>query len=66
VHRRGDDCGAEQNDSGKFLVFSAGQQLGVETFTIRNDETAESADTLNISNNTINFKTATAYKTRIL
>jgi len=51
-----------KNDSGKFLVFSAGQQLGVETFTIRNDETAESADTLNISNNTINFKTATAYK----
>lgn len=51
-----------KSDSGKFLVFSAGQQLGVETFTIRNDETAESADTLNIGNNTINFKTATAYK----
>jgi len=51
-----------KSDSGKFLVFSAGQQLGVETFTIRNDETAEGADTLKIGNNTINFKTSTAYK----
>jgi len=51
-----------KSDSGKFLVFSAGQQLGFETFTIRNDETAESADTLKIGNNTINFKTTTAYK----
>ena len=51
-----------KSDSGKFLVFSAGQQLGVEAFTIRNDETAESADTLNIGNNIINFKTSTVYK----
>ncbi|MGI8655297.1 MAG: alpha/beta hydrolase family protein [Pyrinomonadaceae bacterium] len=51
-----------KNDYGKFLVFSEGQQLGFETFTIRNDETAERADTLNIGNNAVNFKTSTAYK----
>ena len=49
-------------DEGKFLIFSNGQQVGAETFIIRNGEMAEGTDILNIGAVEMRLQTNTVYR----
>ena len=49
-------------DSGKLLVFSAGKQVGTETFSIGTGGASESSNSLTVNDRTVNFKTRTGYQ----
>jgi dienelactone hydrolase len=49
-------------DSGKLLTSINGEQIGTETFTIRNESVGESSSVLTVNGQTINIKTRTEYR----
>lgn len=48
-------------DSGKLLTSINGEQIGTETFTIKNESVGESDSVLTVNGQTINIKTRTEY-----
>jgi dipeptidyl aminopeptidase/acylaminoacyl peptidase len=49
-------------DSGTLLTSINGEQIGTETFTIRNESMGESSSVLTVNGQTVNIKTRTEYR----
>jgi dienelactone hydrolase len=50
------------SDSGTFVMFLSGKQIGVETFSIRNGEAAEGSVALEMGERKVTLKSSTVYK----